>query len=66
MTIRVLYHFARQKNMSNVELVIPFLTGKVKNVPRKQNIVKGIRRYQRGRQKSLSQKTDKTPANKMK
>ena len=29
-------------------------------------ILQGIRRYQKGRQKSLSRKTDKTMANKMK
>ena len=31
-----------------------------------QYVLKGIRRYQRGRQKSLSRKTDKTMVNKMK
>ena len=29
-------------------------------------LIKGIRRYQRGRRKSFSRKTDKTMANKMK
>ena len=53
-----------------------YVLGRVRSIVDKYNsyrkqkpycaVLKGIQRYQRGRQKSLSRKTDKTMANKMK